>query len=98
VAPKAPQHAATSLPGLAPTTRYALAALEAEAAEVAHAAEGGRNARLNRAAFSLGQLVAAGGLLRAGVESVLEAAAEACRLLDDEGIESVRRSIRSGLD
>jgi hypothetical protein len=68
----------THLP--APTTaghpgRYARAALARERAAVAAAQPGRRNATLNRAAFNLGQLVAAGLLEADQVRGVLLAAA-----------------------
>lgn len=46
--------------GPGPAARYGQAALERELAQLAAAAEGYRNSALNRAAFSLGQLVAGG--------------------------------------
>lgn len=73
--------------------RYATAALRLELADLAVAAEGTRNATLNRAAFSLGQLVGAG-LLDHG-----EAAAELERVAADIGLGAteIRRTVASGL-
>lgn len=73
--------------------RYAQTALDAECGRVALAPEGTRNHVLNRAAFSLGQLVG-GGALDAGhvVAALLEAAARAGL----EGREA-ERTIASGL-
>ena len=78
-------------------TRYGLAALQAEADATASTAPGGRNARLNRAAFSLGQLVAGGELVDADVRAVLIEAARSCGLVDDDGERAVLATIRSGL-
>lgn len=72
---------------------YARAALNAELATLAATAEGGRNAQLNKSAFSLGQLVAAGHLDRHEVESALTATALATGLEPSE----VRATIRSGI-
>jgi len=77
--------------------RYARAALDSEVAAVAAAPSGGRNERLNRAAFSLGGFVAVGALSEAEVRAALE---EACRrngLARDDGLPSVRKTIDSGL-
>ncbi|MFF2936723.1 bifunctional DNA primase/polymerase [Streptomyces mirabilis] len=54
---------------------YAAAALRAETANVAHAADGARNATLLRAARALGRLVASGDLGRGEVEEALSRAA-----------------------
>jgi putative DNA primase/helicase len=78
--------------------RYALAALDSEARAVETAPKGGRNDRLNRAAFALGQLVGAGLLSESVVEAALEAAAERAGLAREDGIRSVRATIRSGLE
>lgn len=81
----------------APTTRaatgYGRAALDAEAAKVAGAPQGQRNATLNAAAFALGQLVAGGVLDQGEVESALLDAANAAGLTDGEA----RATIRSGM-
>jgi putative DNA primase/helicase len=77
---------------------YAEAALADEVRQVATAARGSRNNRLNTAALKLGQLVAAGWLDRGRIERALEDAAAACGLVADDGGEAVRRTIKSGLD
>jgi hypothetical protein len=74
-------------------TAYAMAALRDETRMVAAARPGTRNDTLNRAAFSLGQLVAAGLLPPLAVVSTLASAAERAGLPADEA----RRTIRSGL-
>lgn len=78
------------------SSRWALAALAAEATAVRMAASGARNHTLNRAAYKLGQLVGAGAIQRAQVERELLAAAAA--LVDDDGERSVVRTIQSGLN
>jgi hypothetical protein len=74
-------------------TAYAMAALRDETRLVATARPGSRNDTLNRAAFNLGQLVAAGLLPSVAVISTLASAAERAGLPTDE----TRRTIRSGL-
>jgi hypothetical protein len=76
-------------------SRYGLAALRAELADVRAAPVGDRNNRLNRAAFSLGMLAAGGELDRALVEEELLAAAAAAAGL---GETEARASVRSGLN
>ena len=87
---------ATPLPAPFPCgahgTAYAMAALREEARLVATALPGTRNDTLNRAAFSLGQLVAAGLLPPLAVSTALASAAERAGLPADEA----RRTIRSG--
>lgn len=75
-------------------SRYGSAALRREARAVAEAEPGTRNATLNRAAFSLGQLVAAGLVTRADVEAALTEAAGAAGL--DLG--EIARTLRSGVE
>ena len=74
-------------------SRYGLAALRCEVADVRRAVVGERNNRLNRAAFSLGMLTAGGELDQDLVEDELLAAALAAGLPEREA----RVSIRSGL-
>lgn len=75
---------------------YAAAALAAEVAAVAEAAEGTRNDTLNRAAFSLGQLVGAGVLDRDDVRDALTEAATSCGLCDDEIEQTLERALDDG--
>jgi hypothetical protein len=77
---------------------YAEAALRAEVDRVKAQAQPGRNDTLNRAAFSLGQLVAGGILDRGTVEAELTAAADSCGLVRDDGAGSVDATIRSGIE
>ena len=73
---------------------YVTRAIEEECGEVATASEGSRNDRLNRAAFSLGQLVGGGCLSRVLAENNLMAAAAQCGLPEYEA----RGTVKSGLD
>src|SRR4029079_11422398 len=73
---------------------YAGAELAQEIGAVASAEEGKRNDQLNRSAFSLGQLVAAGLLNSERVEGALLAAAIGSGLGQQEAI----ATIKSGLD
>ena len=88
-APKCPMKRRDGSPGA-----YGQAALEAECADVAGTPEGGRNARLNRAAFAVGQLVAGGELEEHEAVDALLNAALAAGLPEAEA----RRTIRSGFD
>jgi hypothetical protein len=72
---------------------YAMAALREETRRVAAALPGTRNDTLNRAAFSLGQLVAASLLPPLPVMTALADAAACAGLPEDEA----RRTIRSGM-
>jgi hypothetical protein len=72
---------------------YASTALAAECSAVAAAQPGERNARLNRAAYALGQLAAAGELDATAAAAGLAAAAAAAGLGDAE----IRSAITSGM-
>ena len=102
LAPKISERAAVQQP--APTdadpatlSKYAASALDAEFDKVSSAGKGTRNATLNTAAFSLGQLVGAGLLSEALVVSTLQTAAQNCGYLAEEGPQHVDRIIASGL-
>ncbi len=79
---------------------YAEKALQYELGIVVQAQEGTRNDTLNKAAFSLGQLVGDGRLDRGRVEVELTKAAYACGLHVDPncGPRGIAGSIKSGLD
>lgn len=77
--------------------KYAQAALEEECAAVARTASGGRNARLNAAAFSLGTLVGAGALDESEATAGLMYAATACGLPDFEARATVRSGMVAGM-
>ena len=79
------------------SSRYAAAALEREAGIVREANVGARNRTLNRAAYSLGQLVASGMLERGAVEAELTDAALATGLPEKEITETLRSGIEAGL-
>lgn len=85
---------ADPLPG---ASAYARKALDSECNRVAFASPGERNNALNRAAFSLGQLVAGGTLNRSDVESRLADAAERCKLDDAEVGPTIRSGIEAGM-
>ncbi len=76
------------------TNRYAEAALRYETRTVRTATPGTRNVTLNRAAFSLGQLVIAGLLARDAVEAELTDAALDAGLCERE----IAGTLRSGLE
>jgi ketosteroid isomerase-like protein len=76
--------------------RYAEKALEYEADEVGKAGEGSRNDTLNRAAFKLGSLVAAGHLDGQAVIDTLSAAARASGLPASEVNRVVYRAANAG--
>jgi hypothetical protein len=79
------------------TDAYARAAVDRECADIA-ATESGRNERLNRGAFALGQLVGAGLLQRREAEEGLLAAAEMNGYVAKDGNAAARSTIKSGLD
>jgi len=82
---------------LRPADGYAAAAVRAEISAVITAPAGTRNHQLNRSAFSLGQLVAAGILGEDQVAAALRRAAERNGLLADDGPRQCEATIRSGL-
>jgi len=73
---------------------YVSKVLAAELADLARTPEGNRNARLNQAAFSLGQLIGAGVLDRGSVEAALYGVALSIGLAETE----IQATIRSGID
>ena len=79
-----------------PHDAYVLAAFESECAAVATAQVGERNDTLNRASFSLGQLVASGALPENNVRDQLYSAAVACGPVKDDGANAVCATIESG--
>lgn len=98
-----PTHAAAvSLPMTSPSdpaaARYAHAALRAEVDAVASCAEGGRNHALNKAAFALEQLVAAGYLDAHVVADALTDAARHAGLGDAEIARTIRSGTRAGAE
>jgi len=81
---------------LAQGRAYAMAALRAETSRVAAAVPGTRNDTLNRAAFSLGQLVAAGLLPPVPVITGLISAAMYAGLPEEEAVRTVRSGMTGG--
>jgi hypothetical protein len=73
-----------------------MAALRAETSRVAAARPGTRNDTLNRAAFSLGQLVTAGLLPPIPVITGLISAAMRAGLSEDEAARTVRSGLAGG--
>ncbi len=77
-------------------TAWAEKALSEESNRVATAAENTRNDVLNRAAFSLGQIVAGGGLDRSTVEAELMSAAAAAGLTSKEIPKTIQSGMKAG--
>ncbi len=80
-----------------PQQAYMNAALASEADKVATTAKGGRNDALFVAALKLGSSIAGAGLDEQTVIAALEAAANTNGLTAEDGVQSVRATIRSGL-
>ncbi len=95
-APTTPPTTSTPAREASTTTRYGQAALDREAVAVAEASVGERNHRLNTAAFSIGQLVAGGEVLRADAERMLTAAGREAGLEDREVVATVASGLNSG--
>lgn len=76
---------------------WAAKALEDEAAQIRTAASGGRNHRLNRAAFSLGQIVGAGLLDPGTVTDQLHQAALGAGLGAREATMTIRSGLQAGM-
>lgn len=95
VAPVATSPEAPPIPATG-STAYAHAALEDECSDVASTPQGGRNDRLNKAAFNIGQLVARGELPRAEAEARLLDAARRAGLDDGEAATTIRSGLDSG--
>jgi hypothetical protein len=76
--------------------RWAEAALNGELQRLHGAVEGSRNDTLNRIAFRLGQIVAAGGLEEGRVEEVLVEGARATGLREREAVRTVQSGLRAG--
>ena len=87
--------AAIKRPSIGPNG-YGAAALADEIEQLASTAPGRRNHQLNRASFSLHQLVAGGELDAAEVERRLVEASTVNGLIADDGLPSVIATIRSG--
>lgn len=93
--PEMSARAQTSTPRAAPgDSPYGLKALQTECDDLAGAANGSRNHRLNQAAFSCGQLVGGGELTQVTVENALIDAARVAGLDEVE----IEKTMRSGLN
>ena len=77
--------------------RYAQTAMKLELNALCVAEEGNRNKTLNRAAFSLGQLIGGGYLERDEVEAALQGAAGSVGLKPVETDRTIRSGIESGI-
>jgi hypothetical protein len=77
--------------------RYAAAALDRSAAELAGVPRGNRNHSANSAAFVMGRMVARGWIDESTVINALFRACEANGLVADDGASAVQRTISSGL-
>jgi hypothetical protein len=100
-APPAPASPFVGLGGSGSAAAYARKALDEEAGRVLSATPGakdfGRNATLNRAAYSLGGLVSGGLLSRDEVEARLRAAALAAGLEPGETELTIRSGVEAGM-
>jgi hypothetical protein len=97
--PKEP--GAAPRPPSSPTLRQkkrAAAALQGNAAELATTQPGNRNNRLNVLSYRMGRFVSLGSITRQHVIEAFTAGCEANGLIQDDGIDSVMRTIKSGLD
>lgn len=83
--------------GISAERKYALAALDAEAAKVASAGEGDRNNALNTAAFCLGTIIPNGGISDSEVEGVLTDAALRAGLRPHEIATTLKSEITAGM-
>ena len=77
-------------------TAWARKAVENETASVRAATEGTRNDTLNKAAFSLGQIIAGGGLAEVEVEGALLIAAVGAGLPESESKATIRSGFKAG--
>lgn len=76
---------------------YAQKALADELAELARTPEGNRNARLNQAAYALGQLVGAEVLDRGAVEAALSGTAAGIGLGEGESWATIKSGLEAGI-
>ena len=77
-------------------TAYCQAALRSELERLGATAKGERNDQLNRAAFSLGQLVPSGGLDQGSVEAALAQAARQVGLGEREALATIQSGLAAG--
>lgn len=91
-----PVHVAT-VTSLTGSDAWARRALDAEVTAVLTAPEGRRNDQLNTSAFSLGQIVAGGGLAQDAVSGALERAAMGAGLALPETRATIASGLRAGM-
>jgi hypothetical protein len=94
--PPKPKPIQVDRPRAAVTDRYAEAALNSEIEGVRRAGEGGRNTRLNEAAFALGQFIGAGLLDESMVRRELLAAGLSIGLGESEAAKTILSGIKGG--
>ena len=92
-----PKSYSTPLSTTRSTTKYAQAALEGEASNVASSIKGQRNSTLHIAALKLGTLVGAGVLEEDAVWMALTDASHVNSYIGDKGLVRTESTIRSGL-
>jgi hypothetical protein len=97
LAPPAPAAARTTTPPTPHRRGYGPAVLAREAEKVATARKGKRNDAHNRAAFNLGQLIAAGHLTEADVTAELIQAAARAGLTERETARTIASGLTAGL-
>lgn len=78
--------------------RYAEAALYKEAMEFRNTPEGGRNVRLNVAAYNLGQMVKDGWISADSVRATLANSARLVGLPEREALATIESGLRAGMD
>jgi hypothetical protein len=76
---------------------YAKKALGNAFLELRACSPGGRNAKLNALAYSMGRLIARGWIIRDRVETMLLKGADQCGLLADDGVRQCNATIDSGV-
>lgn len=79
------------------STPYGRKALDAECQAVSSELQGGRNHRLNQAAFAVGQLIAGGEVQEEEGRLALEQSAVACGLNESEADKTIRSGMTAGM-
>lgn len=97
-APEPGAYHSAAIAGAGENPSYVAAAVKAELDELAGTVQGGRGEALNRAAFKLGQFVAAGAISRSEAEVELYTAAVANGGAHTDGDKETHRKIKRGLD
>jgi hypothetical protein len=76
--------------------KYGLGVLESQAKELAETTSGGRNGKLNWAAYRTARFAASCGISESEAYDALMAAADRCGLIDDDGLRSAAATFNSG--